>query len=174
MNIVIMGPPGSGKSTQARILAGKLDLTFVKTGDIYRELSKEATPLGEKIKSVIDSGGLVDDETTLEVVDKNLAEITSGFIVDGFPRTLVQAKRNLFPINKVVNINISDEEAVKRIIHRAESSGRADDTREVVLERLKLYHESTEPILEYYKNQGILLEVDGAGTIEEVAAQIEV
>lgn len=165
MNIVIMGPQGSGKSTQAELLAKKLNLPHIETGNVYRELAKE----NSEIRSVLEKGGLVDDKTTFEVVDRHLAKIKGGFVLDGFPRTLTQAQRELIPIDKVVYINLSDEEAIERLLKR----GRADDKIETIKERLRLFHERTEPILDYYRSQGKLLEVDGSRTVEEVASQIK-
>lgn len=164
MNIIFMGPQGSGKTTQAEILADKLKLPFIGTGDIYRQVAGLDTELGKRVKAILDKGDLVDDETTFKVVDSHLSEIKSGFILDGFPRTLAQAQRELFPVDKVIYIKLTDDTAVKRLAAR----GRSDDTPEVIGERLRLYHEETEPILDYYRKQGKLLEVDGSGTIEEV------
>lgn len=166
MNIVIMGPQGSGKSTQAELLANKLNLPHIETGNVYREQARE----NSEIRSVLEKGGLIDDKTTFEVVDRHLAKLKGGFVLDGFPRTLVQAQRELILIDKVVYINLSDKEAIGRLLKR----GRSDDKIETIKERLRLFHERTEPILDYYRSQGKLLEVDGSGTIEEVAAQIEV
>lgn len=168
MNILVMGPQGSGKSTQAELLAQKLGLPHIETGNVYREIAKEDSPLGHKIKDILEKGGLVDDETTFEVVDKNLAKITGGFVLDGFPRTLTQAKKELFPVDRVIYINLSDEEAIKRLLAR----GREDDKLETIKARLKLFHERTQPILEYYRNQGKLLEIDGSKSVSEVANQI--
>lgn len=169
MNILVMGPQGSGKSTQAELLAKRLNLPHIETGNVYRELAKEDSELGRKIKGVLEKGGLVDDETTFEVVDKNLAKIKGGFVLDGFPRTLTQAQRELFPIDKVIYINLSDEEAIERLLLR----GRADDKIETIKARLKLFHERTEPILDYYRKQEKLLEIDGSKSVEEVSGQIK-
>ena len=164
MNIIIMGPQGSGKSTQAELLSQQLNLPHIETGEIYRRLSQENSPLGQKVKEILDKGDLIDDQTTFEVVDKYLAAITGGFIIDGFPRTLIQAQRERFPIDKVVYLRLSDDQAVKRLMRR----GRADDTPAVIKERLNLYHSQTEPILDHYRQSGKLVEIDGRGTIEQV------
>lgn len=168
MNIIIMGPQGSGKSTQGDLLAERLGIPHIQTGEIYRQIAQQDSELGRKVKAVLDVGGLIDDQVTFEVVDKHLAEIKSGFIIDGFPRTLVQAQRELFPVDKVIYIRLTDEEAIKRLLLRK----RKDDTPEIIAERLKLYHQQTEPILDYYRKQGKLAEVDGSGTIEEVSTLI--
>lgn len=159
-----MGPQGSGKSTQAALLAQKLTIPHVSTGDIYRAISQEDTDLGHKVKGMLDRGELIDDETTFRVVDRHLGAIQGGFIIDGFPRTLVQAQREAFLVDKVIYLKLSDEEATKRLLAR----GRADDTPELIAERLKLYHQLTEPILSYYRQQNKLAEVDGTASIEEV------
>lgn len=163
-----MGKPGSGKSTQAKLLAQQLGLPYIKTGNIYRRLAEENSPLGHKVKATIEKGDLVDDETTFEVVDKYLKTISTGFIIDGFPRTLVQAQREVFPVDKVINIDIPDSEAQNRLLKRAQTENRADDTAEVIEERLKVYHQATEPILNYYQNNAKLSNIDGRGSIEEV------
>ncbi len=168
MNIILMGPVGSGKTTQADILSKKLGLPHIQTGEIYRKIATEDSSTGKKIKMILDAGDLIDDENTFEIIDKHLKEITGGFVIDGFPRTLVQAQREVFYVDKVFYIKISDEEALKRLLLRK----REDDTPEIIAERLKVYHEETEPILDYYRNQGKLVEIDGSGTIEEVTALI--
>ncbi len=170
MNILVMGPQGSGKTTQAELLANKLNFPHIETGNIYREIAKQDSPIGRKIKEVMEKGGLVDDESTFQIVDRHLAEIKGGFVLDGFPRTLTQAQRELFPIDKVFYINLSDEEAINRLLKR----GRADDKIETIKNRLKLFHERTQPILNYYRDLGKLVEIDGSGTPDEVFKQIAI
>jgi adenylate kinase len=169
MNIILMGPVGSGKTTQAEILSKKLGLPHIQTGEIYRKIATENSDIGKKIKTILDAGDLIDDETTFEVIDKHLKEIPGGFVIDGFPRTLIQAKKEIFGVDKVFYIKISDEEALKRLLLRK----RDDDTPEVIVERLKVYHQETEPILDYFRNQGKLVEIDGNGTVEEVYDRIK-
>jgi adenylate kinase len=163
-----MGPQGSGKSTQATILAKKLHLPHIETGEIYRSLENTDSSIGRKIKAALDKGGLVDDETTFEIIDQHLSEMRSGFVIDGFPRTLAQAKRDLFSIDAVIFLRLSNEEATKRLLLR----GREDDTPELISERLKLYHEQTEPILNYYKEKQKLIEINGEKTIDEISKDI--
>lgn len=164
MKIILMGVPGSGKTTQAELLAKDLNLPHIETGAVYRSIANEPTVLGEKVKKILGTGDLIDDETTFQVVDKYINEIKGGFILDGFPRTLVQAQRELFFIDKVFYIKLTDEEATKRLLLRA----RAGETPEIIQERLTVYHQETEPILNYYRGQKKLMEIDGSGTIEEV------
>lgn len=163
-HIIIMGSPGSGKSTQAELLARRLQVPHVSTGDIYRALSEENTESGRRIKDILTTGGLIDDSTTFEQIDRHLAKIKGNCVVEGFPRTLVQAERELFPIDKVIYLRLSDEGATRRLSARK----REDDTPELIATRLKLYHRDTEPILDYYRRQNKLLEIDASGTIEEV------
>lgn len=163
-----MGPQGSGKSTQAAILAEKLGLPHIETGKIYRALENSDSPLGRKIKAVLDHGDLVDDQTTFEIIDQHLSEMKNGFVIDGFPRTLAQASRDLFPIDAVIFLRLGNEEATKRLLLR----NREDDTPELIAERLRHYHQETEPILDYYNQKQKLIEINGEKTIEEIAADI--
>ena len=164
MNIIIYGPQGSGKSTQAQLLAEKLKVPHIQTGEIYRQISQEDNVLGKKVKKLLDAGDLIDDETTYTIVDRYLIDVKKGFIIDGFPRTLVQAQRGPFSVDKVFYLKLDDQECVTRLLGR----GRYDDTAEIINQRLKLYHQQTQPILDYYRELGKLVEIDGSGTIEEV------
>lgn len=164
MNIIIMGAPGSGKTTQAALLAKQKGLPHIQAGEIYRRISQENTPLGRKVKEVLDRGGLIDDETTFQVVDRHLVEFKDGFVIDGFPRTLIQAEREVFTVDKVFYLRLSDQQATQRLQLRA----RPDETTEIITERLREYHRETEPVLDYYRKLGKLIEVAGSGSIEEV------
>lgn len=166
MKILLIGPQGSGKSTQADFLAQSLGLPSISVGDIFRQISTLETEEGERIKQILDSGQLVDDHTTAELVRKRLngEDVKNGFILDGYPRTVEQV--NIFEPNfdKVIYLDVPREEVVERLMQR----GRADDALELINKRLDLYYQQTQPLLDYYKNKGILVEVDGTGSIERV------
>lgn len=163
MKILLIGPQGSGKSTQAKLLAEDLRLPYLSTGDIFREM-------GEEIKQILDQGKLVDDQTTSKIVEEKLKEskYQNGFIFDGYPRTLEQIRLFDPGLDKVIYLDLPDQEATKRLLAR----GREDDTKELIAERLRNYHLQTDPILDYYKKKGILSSVDGMGSIKEIQSRI--
>lgn len=202
-NIIIMGPQGSGKGTQADILSQKLSIPHVSTGEIFRENIKNQTELGKKIDSIVKSGALVPDEITNEITKERLElpDCANGFILDGFPRNLVQAEflDKIKTISLVLEVFVDDEEAIKRITQRrtclkcqkiyhltynppkndeiCDLCGqklivREDDKKESVKRRLAIYHEQTKPLIDYYKTKNIYQEIDGAPPIPEVTAQI--
>lgn len=170
MNIVVVGQVGSGKSTQAQLLADRLGLPLLNVGDLLYYASQESTERARKIKKIMESGGMVDDKTTLQLVEEHLRgeEHGRGTVIDGFPRTLNQAQKFSIPIAKVFNIKVSDQTSTDRLLAR----GRSDDTTEVIKNRLKIYHEETEPIIAFYNKLGILEEVDGERSVEEITQDI--
>jgi adenylate kinase len=208
MQIIIFGAPGVGKGTQAKILASKLNVAHISTGDILRAAIKNKTELGMKAKSIVESGGLVPDEIVAGMLKEALKEerCKNGFILDGFPRTVNQAKilDNIFEdLGKeridLIKLNAEDQVMVNRISNRMVCSScgniavksdvtdnyvcpvckstnsymtRNDDTEEVIKNRLKLYHEQTSPVFEYYKNKANIIEVDGTMPIEQVTEGI--
>lgn len=172
MKIIIIGIQGSGKSTQGKLLSEKLQLPYLSTGHIFRVLSKENTPLGKQIKVLMNAGFLIPDEKTLKIVEEYLdrPEYKNGYVLDGFPRTLVQAQKFNQDINKVIFLKISDKEALWRISGREEI--REDETLMAIRKRIELFNKFTEPVLDYYNKKGILLEVNGEQTIEDIDKEI--
>jgi len=170
MNIVILGPQGSGKSTQADLLSSEINLPHVSTGAIFRELEKIPSELGQRIKAQYATGGLISDEDTFIVLEQVLSDPknSQGIIIDGFPRNLYQAEHSPIKFDQAIYLKISDETATKRLLNRQ----REDDSLEMIRERLHVYHEQTEPILDYYRNLGILLEINGEPAQEEIFAEI--
>ncbi len=170
MHIIFLGPPGAGKGTQAEIISKKYNIKKISTGDILRSEMENGTELGKLAKRYMEKGELVPDEIMIKIIDIHTKNLES-FILDGFPRTLNQAKEleKITKIDKVIYINVPDEEIKKRLLAR----GRLDDKPEVIENRIKVYREQTQPLIDYYKNKGILFEVDGIGTIEEITKRIE-
>lgn len=171
MNILLIGPQGSGKSTQGQLLAEYLKIPFIATGDILREIAQFETEEGKKIKQILDSGNLVDDKTVVSLIRQRIGkdDCKNGFILDGYPRTLEQAKKvEDFNFDKAFYFKVPKAIVVERLLKR----GRSDDTEELIDKRLELYFQQTEPLLNYYKNKGMLFEVDGAGSIEEIQQDI--
>ena len=179
--IVLLGPPGSGKGTQAARLRQELDLPHVASGDLFRENLKNDTELGLKAKTYMDRGALVPDDVTIAMVMDRLArpDCARGAILDGFPRTQAQAealdallRRLAAPLDCCLALTVDTEEVVQRLVRRAEIEGRADDNEQTIRERMKVYDSQTAPLLAYYRDAGLLVEVDGMGEMDEVTARI--
>jgi len=172
MKLILIGIQGSGKSTQGNLLSEKLNLPYLSTGHIFRELSKEKTPAGRYIKETVNAGYLVPDEKVLEIVSEYLSrpEYEKGYILDGFPRTVAQAEAFKNGINKVIYLKVSDKEALWRISGR--NDVREDETLPALRKRIDLFHRFTEPVLDYYKEKGTLVEVDGEQSIEDILKEI--
>ena len=173
-----MGPPGAGKGTQAKILATEFNLRHLSTGDILREEIRNQSEIGLDAQKFMDAGNLVPDNILLTMMENKLTELNKhGIILDGFPRTIPQAEglsiifKNLnSKIDYVINIDVEENALISRLIERAKNSGRADDTKEVIIKRQQVYRELTEPLIKYYSNE--IIQVDGDGTIEEVTKRI--
>ena len=179
---ILFGPPGAGKGTQAGAMVEKYNLRHLSTGALLRSEIAAGTPLGRQAKTLIEAGSLVPDEVVEGMIESqfNQAEGVDGFLLDGFPRTIAQAEsldallnRRGKEVTAVVSIMIPDTLIRERITHRASIEGRADDARpEVVDNRIRTYHEKTEPVAAYYRKDGRYYEIDGAGSIEEVRGRI--
>lgn len=179
--LLIMGPPGSGKGTQAVRIADKMAIPAISTGDIFRYNVKELTDLGKEAKTYIDSGDFVPDDVTNRMVADRLThnDVANGFLLDGYPRTSGQVEAlNTFleetdeSLTAVLVLEVPDEEIVERLLARAETEGRSDDTEELIKHRLELYHEETSDIIESYTDLGIVGRVDGTGAIDDVTERL--
>ncbi len=181
MRIVLLGAPGSGKGTQATNLKEHFNIPHVSTGDLLRAAVRDGTELGLKAKSIMEAGELVPDDLVLGMLRERLEkpDCRGGFILDGYPRNLSQAEalNGLLneldqPVEHAVQIHVAHELIVERISKRAAEEGRSDDTPETVRKRLEVYEEQTAPVVDYYRAQGKLDEVDGVGSIDEVAGRV--
>lgn len=173
MKIILIGIQGAGKSTQGNLLSEKLKIPYLSTGHIFREMAKEKTPLGRYIKEIMNAGFLIPDEKTVEIVSEYLKkpEYKSGYILDGFPRTLEQVKMFQNGVDKVVYLKVSDKEALWRLAGRNDVA-REDETLTAIKKRIELFHSLTEPVLGYYREKGALVEIDGEQSIEDIHKEI--
>ena len=181
MRLLIMGPPGAGKGTQARRVAGHYGIPAISTGDIFRAMKTSDTPLAHQLRAIVDSGGLVSDEITNAVVAERLTESDcgAGFLLDGYPRTLQQAEAlddflasSGKSLHAVISLLADVDEVVDRLLKRAEVEGRSDDTADTIRRRQVIYLRETEPLLAIYRDRGLLVEVDGLGAVEDVSARL--
>jgi len=181
MRIIMMGPPGAGKGTQATVVADHFDIPAISTGDIFRTNVTEGTELGIKAKEYMDAGEYVPDEVTNLMVRARIDEPDAqpGFLLDGYPRTVAQVeeleamvKNTGHRIDAAVVLTVDSEEVVQRLLQRAQTDGRADDTEDVIRRRQEVYAEQTEPLIEVYRDRGVLVEVDGMGEVDVVTERI--
>jgi adenylate kinase len=181
MRVIMMGPPGAGKGTQATFVAEHFGIPAISTGDIFRANVVEGTPLGLEAKRYMDAGEYVPDEITNKMVRNRIDEPDAepGFLLDGYPRTLAQVEEldgmiefTGHRLDAAVVLTVDAEEIVQRLLQRAEVEGRADDTEEVIRRRQEVYREQTEPLIEVYRDRGVLVEVDGMGEVDEVTKRI--
>jgi adenylate kinase len=177
MRIVLLGPPGSGKGTQAALLVKQLGIPHISTGALLRDAAKRGTELGLRAKARTDKGELVSDDVISGMLEERLQleDVAKGFILDGYPRNLAQAsaldillKRLNQPVEEAILIDINAEQILKRIAKRAQEEGRADDTEETVRNRLRVYAEQTAPVADYYAERGLLTRVLGDGGVDEI------
>jgi len=181
MRLIFMGPPGAGKGTQAQVVAERYSIPAISTGDIFRKNVSEGTELGVQAQRFMDAGEYVPDELTNLMVRNRIDEPDAdrGFLLDGYPRTLVQVeeldgmiKHTGHVLDAVVVLTVDKEELVQRLLQRAATEGRADDTEEVVRRRYEVYDDQTAPLIDVYRDRGLMIEVDGMGEVDEVSQRI--
>lgn len=181
MRIILMGPPGVGKGTQAKNIVNKFGIIHLSTGDILRAEVGGNTELGRKAKEFMDAGKLVPDELLLNMMENRLQQndCNKGYLLDGFPRTIPQAdglelilKKINHKIDYVISLTADETELVNRLVLRGKESGRSDDTEEVIRERQQVYWKLTAPLLDFYRERNLLEEVNGLGTISEITNRI--
>jgi len=182
MRIVFLGPPGSGKGTQAKLLAERLGVPTISTGEILREAVRQKTALGQKAQEVMERGDLVSDDLILALIEERIGhtDARGGFILDGFPRTIEQARAfdatlagSGEHLSAAINFSVPPEQLTQRMLSRGQAEGRADDRPETIRERLRVYRDKTEPLVEFYRERGILADVDGVGSVADVARRID-
>ena len=181
MRLVLLGPPGAGKGTQAKVLSQRLGIPAVSTGDIFRSNIAGATPLGREVQGYLDRGDYVPDSVTNAMVRDRLAEPDAavGFLLDGYPRTTAQVDEldamltgAGTKLDRVVEITVDHDEVVARLVRRAAEQGRTDDNESVVRRRLEIYTEETAPLAQLYAERGLLVQVEGTGEVDEVTARL--
>lgn len=183
MRILFLGPPGSGKGTQTRMLAQRLGIPAISTGEMLRAAVREGTPLGGKARAVMEAGELVPDDLMIQLIRERLSEADArnGFILDGFPRTVDQAKAleqvlaeagNGLGLTSVINLEVPEPVLVDRLHGRSNQEHRSDDRSDTIQERLRVYHSKTEPVIGFYRDRGLLTDVAGIGDVDEISQRI--
>lgn len=181
LNIIIFGAPGSGKGTQSAHIKEHYNLNHISTGDLLRAEIKKGTPLGKEVEGLISEGHLVPDETIVSIMEGHIEDPGeyAGIIFDGFPRTVAQAEAldtmlstHGESVTLLLELQVGEEELISRILERGKVSGRADDNEESARERLKVYHNETEPVRNFYSKQGKYVAVEGEGSIDEITERI--
>jgi adenylate kinase len=181
MRLIILGPPGAGKGTQAKKIAEVFEIPAISTGDIFRANIKNETPLGLQVKEVLASGGYVTDDITNAIVRDRLFEddAEQGFLLDGYPRTSAQVDtldqilgEHGHKLDAVLELTVDEEAVVRRLLKRAETEARSDDTEEVIRERQAIYRRETAPLTQVYSDRGLLVQVDGMGSVDEVFGRV--
>jgi adenylate kinase len=180
--VLLLGPPGAGKGTQAAMLVESLSVPHISTGDMLREAVALGTEVGKRAKAIMEAGKLVGDEIVIAIAEERLSQpdAAKGFLLDGFPRTLAQAEaldgmleKLETPLECCVALTVDTEAVVQRLLKRAEIEGRADDNEATIRERMSVYDAQTAPLLQYYDERGLLVETNGMGSVDEVAARIQ-
>jgi adenylate kinase len=181
MRLIIMGPPGAGKGTQAKFIAEHFGIPAISTGDIFRANVSQGTPLGVEAKKFMDAGEYVPDEVTNLMVRNRIDEpdAVPGFLLDGYPRTVAQVEEldgmiefTGHRLDAVVVLTVDQDEVVQRLLQRAQTEGRADDTEDVIRRRQEIYADQTAPLIDVYRGRGLLVEVDGMGEVDDVTKRI--
>ena len=183
LNLILFGPPGAGKGTQAEFLVRKFELIHLSTGDLLRGEIAEGTPLGLEAKKNIDKGELVPDDVVIGMIKNKLEanKAAKGFIFDGFPRTVAQAEAldellngNSTPVSGMLCLEVEKQELIARLLNRGKTSGRSDDQSESIIEnRIQVYHEKTSPLKDYFAEQNKHFPINGMGTIEDIANRLQ-
>jgi adenylate kinase len=182
LRVIFLGPPGSGKGTQAKLLARRLGVPAISTGDMLREAVRAGTPIGRRARAIMDAGELVPDDVVIDLVSERITapDAREGFLLDGFPRTVEQANAldrllegNGAVLDGVINLLVPEKTLIERMLGRAAAEGRTDDRPETMAERLKVYGEKTAPLVEHYRARGILSDVDGSGEISRISDRID-
>lgn len=171
LKLIFLGMQGSGKSTQAKLMASKLNVPYIEMGQLLRDKSQDSDDVAKKIREALSVGKLVENKITIDTLKEKLLDpiFKNGYVLDGYPRNERQVKELDSDISKVFYIGVSDEEATRRLSGR----GRHDDTPHLIKKRLEIYHRETEPLLEYFKSRAILEEIDGEREVEEIAKDLE-
>ncbi|WP_195706686.1 adenylate kinase [Paramicrobacterium fandaimingii] len=181
VRLLIVGPPGAGKGTQAEVIAKAYGIPAISTGDIFRQNIADGTELGKKVDAIVSSGGYVPDTLTNEIVADRLQQddVRDGFLLDGYPRTAEQVAEldrilaaSGHTLDAVVQLTADLDEVVKRLLLRAEQQGRSDDTEDIIRHRQDVYHEQTEPVIAAYQERGVVVSIDGLGGIDEVSDRV--
>ena len=182
LNVLLLGPQGAGKGTQGKLTSAEYGIPHIATGDILRSAMAAGSELGRKVQPIYDAGGLVPDDTMIELIRERLAadDAAEGFVLDGFPRTAVQAEAldEMLeeigrPLRVVLEFQLPEEISIERLTRRAADEGRADDTPDAIRRRLGLYHEQTEPLIEHYRSRGNLVGIPADKPVEAVFADIQ-